>query len=201
MNIYYTCITGNYDTLTPINPVKGWRYICYTDNPELKSNVWEIVYLPTTEKLFRRVKLDPVSYLPEHNISIWVDGNIQIVDNIELLSSNKNYCLMSHPDRKNIFQEAKACINYNKDAPETINKQIQHYRKLGYNEHGLVATGVLIRRNTPENNMFNKLWLNEVLKHSVRDQLSFNFVAWLCSFPYETFPFLKGCKYYKHLKK
>jgi len=200
VNIYYTCITGNYDNLIAVKKVTGWRYICFTDNPNLKSNIWEVVYLPPAEKLFRRVKLDPVSYLPEHNISIWADGNIEILDDINSLSSNKNYCLMSHPDRKNIFQEAKACINYKKDAPGIINTQIQHYRSLGYNEPGLVATGVLIRRNTPENNMFNKLWLNEVLKFSVRDQLSFNYIAWLCSFEYETFPFLKGCKYYKHVK-
>lgn len=200
MKVLYTCITGNYDKLIPIKHCEGWTYICFTDNPNIKSDLWKVVYLPPAEKLFRRVKLNPWKYLPEHSVSIWTDGNIEILTDLNEFVKDKDYCLMTHPDRKNIFQEAKACIQYQKDRYSTITEQIKLYRSLGYNEQGLVATGVIVRLNTPKNNMFNLLWLNEVLKYSVRDQLSFNYVAWLCKFEYQTFKFLQGCKYYKHNK-
>ena len=39
----YTFIIGNYDTLkTPGVMTPGWDYICLTDNPTLKSTIWDV---------------------------------------------------------------------------------------------------------------------------------------------------------------
>lgn len=80
--VCYTCITGGYDRLKePLVVSKGIDYICFTDNPFLKSKVWqarpipkELDYLSNVKKQ-RIVKICPHRYLKEYDISIWVDGS------------------------------------------------------------------------------------------------------------------------------
>ena len=39
----YTFIIGDYDTLkTPNVMTEGWDYICFTDNPKLRSTCWDV---------------------------------------------------------------------------------------------------------------------------------------------------------------
>ena len=50
----YTAIIGDYDNLySSINNVKtdGWNYICFTDNKNLKSDFWKIIYVNKPENL------------------------------------------------------------------------------------------------------------------------------------------------------
>ena len=62
--VVYTAITGNYDELvTPsvINP--KFDYVCFTDNPNLKSNCWDIRLMEESEldgiRKARRYKILP----------------------------------------------------------------------------------------------------------------------------------------------
>ena len=45
-NVCYTCIIGNYDTLKdPKYITDNFDYICFTNNKNLKSNIWTIKYI------------------------------------------------------------------------------------------------------------------------------------------------------------
>lgn len=44
--------------------------------------------------------------------------------------------------------------------------------------NGLVECGIIIRKNNLENINFSKLWWNEFIKFSKRDQISFSYVLW-----------------------
>lgn len=200
IKIAYTCITNNYDTLKPITKEEGWRYICFTDDMNLESKDWEIVLLPRSDKLQRHVKLCPHQYLPKHDISVWVDGNLEIQCSLEDLIRDKNYCLMTHIERDNIYDELNACINRSKDDPKIMRAQVEHYKKEGLPRSGLVASGVMVRKNNKKNNKINEQWWEEVKKWSRRDQLSFPYVAWKNDFKYEVFHFLRGFKKTRHEK-
>ncbi len=202
--ILYTAIIGKYDTLEEVDPLGDWRYICFTDQ-DIKSESWEIVKVdpgerPHPEKLCRRIKIvGPEYFLPFHDISVWVDANITPSRDLDEFIKEKDYCLMQHPGRKDIYAEAIACIERNKDTPAVITEQIDKYvKEYGYMISGLVATGVLVRRLSKENSLINNLWWNEVERHSRRDQLSFNYVAHKTGFKYQTFPFLEGFSYKPH---
>ena len=42
----YTCITGNYDNLKDvIVKEKGVDYVCFTNNREITSSTWKIIYI------------------------------------------------------------------------------------------------------------------------------------------------------------
>ena len=49
--VVYTVITGKYDNLRSQPRIKGWDYICFTDDPELKSEFWDICQVPADDEL------------------------------------------------------------------------------------------------------------------------------------------------------
>lgn len=179
--VIYTAIANDYDSLKePLIISRGWDYICYTNNPHLRSIHWNIIYLPTlnTVKQVRELKIVP---LFDYDECIWIDGSIEI--RCDLNKFVENWCkrdltLMKHPQRNCIYEEAIACIKRKKDDPTIINNQMQIYKANNYPENnGLVATGLIYRKFTNELKKFCKKWNSHVQAYSLRDQLSFNFVA------------------------
>lgn len=190
--VVYTCITGGYDSLKePAYISDGFDYVCFTDNLELKSNVWEIRPLPKeTEELSqvkkqRYVKINPHKVLSEYDLSIWIDGNIipkgdmnEFVNSA--LKDDCNVYVPQHPIRQCIYDEAKAVVSMRKDKKEIVNPQIEGYEKEGFPKKcGLLQSNVLLRRHNEEDCIkLMEDWFAELKEKSHRDQLSFNYVSW-----------------------
>jgi hypothetical protein len=184
--VIYTAIFDYYDELKPPTVItEGWKYVCYTNNPLLKSDVWEVRYVKNKvlsgAKAARIIKIRFFDYIKDE-LSIWCDASMQI--NVDLNKfvkqyHKKDFTLLYHPSRDCTYMEAAACIKLNKDDATTINKQINQYHKEGLPKfNGMVQTGLMIRTNTYEVREHCKKWAIEVLKHSKRDQLSFNYCLW-----------------------
>lgn len=194
--VVYTAITGNYDTLKQPKVInKNIDYICFTDNQHLNGGAWRIRPIPidvrylSNVKKQRILKICPHRYLKDYDISIWVDGSFEIQD--DLLAFINQYDLEKcplyvriHPTRKCIYIEAEECIRQKKDDPQTINNQIEQYKKDGYPKNiGMVETGILLRKhNNKTCQLIDNAWATEILKHSHRDQLSFNYICWKMHF-------------------
>lgn len=190
--VCYTCITGNYDRLLdPLVVPDNIDFICFTDNLHQLSNIWQIRSVPkdldglSNVKQQRIVKICPHRYLSEYDVSIWVDGNFLIKNDLNKLlaqydlDKNPLYTRI-HPCRNCIYDEAQKCIEIGKDYADIIQQQVQQYKNVGYPKHiGMAETGVLIRKhNDSFCKKFGFEWATELLKHSHRDQLSFNYICW-----------------------
>lgn len=63
---------------------KDIDYICFTDNIDLLSDIWQIRLIPdelrnlSNVKKQRVIKICPHRYLREYDISIWIDGSMQV---------------------------------------------------------------------------------------------------------------------------
>ena len=194
--VVYTALTGHYDDLvTPEVVEDDFDYICFTDNPNLKSNFWEIRYMEELNlnevRKARRYKILPHKYLDEYDYSIWIDTNFDIHDSLKdyvnKYSKNHKLLAIAHEQRDCIYDEAEKCIEIQKDLPEIINKQMDKYQKEGYPKHnGLVASGILFR-NHHDKDVIKVMedWYSEVVNYSFRDQLSFNYVCWKNNFVYD----------------
>ena len=192
----YTAITGNYDELLiPEYVNDNFDYICFTDNKDLKSDFWEIRLMEELDldkiRKARHYKILPHLYLEEYDYSLWIDGNFRIIGNLEYFINEyaKNNKLMGiiHEERNCIYEEANACINLGKDSEEIISSQMKKYKVEGYPENqGLIASGILFRdHKDAEIIKLMEDWYKEVINHSKRDQLSFNYVCWKNSFNYD----------------
>ena len=199
--IAYTAIFGGKDKVENFiwydSPSK---FICFTDDEEAINDSITIVRVPPfnansnlSAKLY---KLFPHLFLKEYEFSIWFDGNMRIKDtcNPETLIENSlkdnDLALYAHPQRDCIYEEAAACIHDKLDLVPVLETQIQTYKKNNLPRHtGMGACGFLLRRHASRSliNLSN-LWWKEILKFSVRDQISFNYLVWRLQYAYFTIP-------------
>ena len=217
--VIYTCLTGNYENLVDPSVVsKDFDYVCFTDNMNLLSNVWKLKPIPnellhlSKVKQQRCIKICPHKYLSEYEISIWVDACIDIVGDMEeFLNSyccddNNSILIPKHTNRNCIYEEMKACFLSKKDTMDNMEPQINKYKEENYpSNNGLVQSNIVIRKHNNEQCIeVMEIWENELITHSHRDQLSFNYALWKTN-NYEIFKYLEqtlcNSKYFKWYPK
>ena len=196
-NVVYTSIFDNYDDIINQNLPSNWEWKCFSEDNSL--TLYE-----DGNRNAKKFKVLPHRYLQEYEYSIFIDGNMKVIGDvnelIEKYLQDANVALFSHSenslDRRNcIYEEAetilklgeknmkltpdRGILNY-KDNPEIIKKQIEKYRTLGYPTNNGLITGMVILRRHNENDSIKVMedWWKEIKYNSKRDQLSFNYVAW-----------------------
>lgn len=190
----YTTIIGDYDELhDPVIITPGWDYICFTDNDKIKSSIWQIRKIKVDPNLSNALQCRKISimfhkYLPGYDITVLVPGYSVVKINLdEFLDKcfskehRKKYdmVMMGHPHRRTVFEEAKFWKTHNKDPFNSIEKQINEYKKEGMPDIRVAACGFMIRElGNRRLERFCELWWEEVLKYSYQDQISFPFISW-----------------------
>ncbi len=193
--VVYTAIFDNYDPLwSPKYKSESCDYVCFSDNQKLRTKTWTLAQLSSEHLppalLNRKVKILPHLYFPDYEYSIYIDGNIEIIGDMEELvnkyiKDNLMAC-SQHQKRNCIYEEAEKCIELGKGDAHRIRRQMLNYRKVGYPKNfGLTDNSILLRRhNEPAVVKVMEDWWSELQNGSMRDQLSFNFVAWKHNFKY-----------------
>jgi len=197
--IVYTANIGGYDHFnTPTTYDKNIRYIMFTDNKIIKTDVWEINHVNflsddiTNRKKARYIKLNPHKVLPEHDISIWIDhcftprfnDAYELLKNMSFFKMNSEIMIFKHTWRTCIFSEAEEVLRKKLDEPKIVKSQMRRYMSEKFPQNlGLFETGFIVRNNNEHVNKFNELWWSEVSKGSGRDQLSNMYVSWKTKLP------------------
>ena len=198
--VLYTCLFGDYMELQDAysSDIGDFDRVCFTDDETQKSHFWDIVLIektglgPRIES--RAPKLLPHRYLADWEHSLYVDARVRFKTNpLELLREevlqDRPFKSFAHPWRNCVYEEAEVIIEQGICKEADVRRQMDHYRLNGYPEgNGLIAGTVLLRRhNDPQLVEFMELWHSHMLHFTYRDQLSFNFCAWLKGFQYDTF--------------
>ncbi|MFH7906813.1 glycosyltransferase domain-containing protein [Enterobacter cloacae] len=199
--VVYTAIFGDYDLLQePKRKESNIDYICFTDNQEVKSSKWHVVYISNDEInnksiLNRKYKFFPHLFLKNYDQSLYIDGNIQIQsDDINLAFdealSEYDISIPPHPDRDCLYEEADVCISLGKGVSEKIKTQIEKYKSECYPKHnGLYENNTIFRNhNKPEIKNLMNLWYEELNSNSGRDQLSLCYLMWKNCLKCKPFP-------------
>ena len=223
--VIYKVILNNYDgDLNPKFINYDFDYLYYTNNLNnylLNNNsIWQYIQIPkkisfsklSPSKQNRCLKINAYKYLPsKYNFSIYIDGNIIIVKDINLLLyelkkkyNDSSFYVPIHPDRDCIYEEAKVVLNRRKDRHKYVNPQIKKIKNDGFPEHyGLSENNILIRMHKdPTIINFMKKWWKMIKKGSKRDQLSFIYISWKYNF--KNFAFIDRKlikKYFKIIRK
>ncbi|MBE5879949.1 MAG: DUF616 domain-containing protein [Lachnospiraceae bacterium] len=196
--VVYTAITGNYDNVKePLHIMQGVDYYLFTNNPNVKSDNWKVIFIDNEEeldnvRLARKIKILGHEILESYDYSIWVDGKLQIQDDLgEYISDNEagNAILcFNHPTHDCVYQEVELCESLQKDSSEIMQEQINRYRDEGYPQgNGMIDSACLVRDlHDKQLQETMRIWWNEVLHGSRRDQLSFNYSCWKNNQRYDT---------------
>ncbi|MCR5840852.1 MAG: DUF616 domain-containing protein [Bacteroidales bacterium] len=184
----YTCIIGGYDELQqPRVLEEGFDFICYVGKGEKtqeRIGVWEIRELPESlgEPALdaRWPKMHPHLLLPEYEYSVWIDGNIALLDgtlyraaHIKAAAGVK-YSGVTHPDRDCSYEEARKCFDMKYLTAFGLLRVWLFLALHGLPRHaGLNENNIIFRRHgDPDVVALDELWWDRVLHLSRRDQLS-----------------------------
>jgi len=187
--VVYTALFGDYDCFQePAENFEGCDFVYFTDNEDLKSDVWKIHVIKTPDltpgMMNRRYKILPHSYVREYNQSLYVDANIRIMGNPRDLAARylkeHDIAAPKHFSRNCVYEEAKACIILGRSDLHGALAQMKYYKAQDYPKHnGLMENGILLRNhNNPLVITTMEDWWNELHTWTQRDQLSLMFVAW-----------------------
>lgn len=174
--VVYTAIFGGYDQLRePRQRASGVQYICYTDNPNLKSDAWQIrLCQPTGDPWLQAKRFKILAHEALNcDISLWIDGRIGLHDlNGSIEHFNAELSLRRHPQRSCIYAEATHCKRVRRGDPERIDAAVARYASEGHPaNYGLWMGGVVLRKHTPSVEAFNREWWRELVAGTSRDQI------------------------------
>ena len=187
----YTAIFGDFDVLKDPPRMKNTSYYCFTDNPTVRTNIWDIsvVEVPNGEHprlSAKRFKTMPHRFLPPgHRYSIYIDGSLILfnptfVERCLASLDRWGIACMTHPESNCIYDEAAGCAPLEKYRNQPILAQVEHYRTLGYPaQHGMPACGIIVRDS--ENEKVTKIgeeWYQENILWTYQDQLSLPYLLW-----------------------
>lgn len=184
----YTCIVGAYDELQqPVVLEAGFDFICFVGRGEktaARIGAWEIRELPETRgdaSLDSRwAKMHPHVLLPDYAVSVWIDGNIALLDGSLYVAAQAKaaegvkYSGVPHPDRDCTYAEARKCFDMKYLTAWGLLRVWAFLALHGLPRHaGLTENNLIFRRHTdPGIVALDELWWDRVLHLSRRDQLS-----------------------------
>ncbi|MCQ2147401.1 MAG: DUF616 domain-containing protein [Bacteroidales bacterium] len=182
----YTCVTGGYDKLSsPKNLPEDFGWFCFT------ASIGEETKAPRDCRdnidIARWHKMHPESVIPnEYDYSVWIDGNIQIVDSRfydiirNLINDNVKYAGIKHPQRDDVFEEAYKIICNGKESLCNMTRVTRFLKREGMPRHsGLDETNVIFRAHkSSEIIAFDNLWWNTYFNYPHRDQMSHPYCMW-----------------------
>lgn len=194
--VVYTCMFGYSEPFNDFvyEPADDIDFICFTDDPDLRSPFWRMQRLPRglldPVRAAKRVKILAHRHVSEYDESLYLDNLVrlkqppgELFDRFLTPSASPLVCFR-HPNRNCIYDEARLVQELGFDDPARIEAQMQFYRRLGYPpNNGLMKSGFLLRRHSdPSVIRLMETWFEQVLCFSLRDQLSFMVAAWALQF-------------------
>ena len=197
----YTCIVGAYDALQqPVVLDAGFDFICFVGQGEKTAGrigAWEIRELratfgtPTLDA--RWAKTHPQELLPDYEYSVWIDGNIALLDGSLFAAAQAKaaagvlFCGVPHPDRDCTYAEARKCFDMKYLNLCGLLRVWAFLFFHGLPRHaGLIESNLLFRRHAdPQIVALDELWWDRIVHLSRRDQLSLRWCARRCGIAWD----------------
>lgn len=187
--VIYTVLTGGYDTINQPQFVDArFDYILFTDDvKDTQIGIWQVRSIPYENndktRLSRYPKMHPNELLTEYVASLYIDANIQIIDQriydkvVALYEQGVDWASIKHPWRDCIYDEAY--VAYGLDTEANIFRWCHRLREENYPRHnGLLENGVTFRTHNDKTKKINTEWWNLYENYTRRDQLTLMYVLW-----------------------
>jgi hypothetical protein len=184
----YTALVGGYEHLNEQPAARGSSldFVCLTDDETLTSETWRVVHVPPAfpadpVRSARALKILGHPEVDRYERTVWADNSVVLRrDPAFLLASvdRTPFALPGHWERRSVQDEFGAVLDLGYDDEARVHEQLNAYL---LEDPDLLtevphATTVLVRRRCPEVAAAMRLWMDQVLRYSRRDQLSVDYV-------------------------
>ncbi|MDL2246082.1 DUF616 domain-containing protein [Methanobrevibacter sp. OttesenSCG-928-K11] len=190
--LIYTAFTGDYDNLKEPDFIdENCDYICFTENPNLTSDIWDIKLMEPSNlddnRKAKRYKVLPHKYFSEYKYSFWIDGTFRIKGSLrEYIYKYINSPMLCaiHPERECLYVEANVSCIFSRYSDYTVAKQVKRYEEDNMpTDYGLPALGAIFRQhNNPKIIELMNRWWDEISEYTNQDQLSLTYLMWKLNF-------------------
>ncbi|MCF8463907.1 MAG: DUF616 domain-containing protein [Flavobacteriales bacterium] len=184
--LVYTAIFGSEDSSISLSnrdaAPANTDFICFTDNPNLQSEDYIIVFVkpnfsdPTRNA--RQIKVCGTEHMKDYTVAIWHDYSLTMdcskLSELIEFASKYTISLFNH-DETCSYAEARKCIELKKDKVSVLVTQMLVYalaKKLP-TRNGVFETGIIvIDVETYFGSPLQLKWWRDIDRFSKRDQLS-----------------------------
>jgi len=192
----YTALLGGYEQLNEDQPRDSrLPFICFTDDPRLRSTTWDIRLVEPAFPLDlvrsqRDIKLRGHPALDEFSESMYIDNSVTLTvppeDLLRDWLAEEDLALVRHSNRVTVLDEFTEVLRQGLEEPARLFEQLDHYAALAPDilERRPLWAAVMARRRTPSVDAFFAQWFDHVLRYSRRDQLSLVYVLESTSIPF-----------------
>lgn len=185
-SVVYTALIGSYEVLQeqPVGLKSRAEFICFTDNPSLKSTTWTIRVIDDPQlidqvRTARRLKIVRPVEVQLFERSLWIDNRVILkVDPDEILdqwlAGSVQIAMPLHDHRDRVRDEFAQVLRAGLDDPRRVRRQLSHYDDY-FGETLTQAplwTALIARRRSLSVEHFERVWWDQVAVFSRRDQLS-----------------------------
>jgi len=186
-----SALYGGYDNLKdPVEQNGDVEYICITDNPNLRSDVWQMVYWPKPQMTpflaAKAPKMHPAMYCNAPR-SVWVDMSVQILSPdfaVEAAECARDgFATWPHPWNPNLDAEASESVQQFRYQQQLLPAQIRRFYTEGVPRDASVRhTAVVARAHNAVTEMVGFRWAAEY-DWSMADQIGFVYAMWRVGAP------------------
>lgn len=182
----YTAMIGAYETPLdqPIAKDSSIDFICFTDDPNLRSDEWEVRLVDRTMtrdavRSARALKTIGHPSLAQYEETLWIDNRVRLLTDpatvLDAWLAEGDLAVPRHSYRADVVTEFQAVLEAGLDEASRVYEQLHHYSESAPQllRHAVPWTGIMARRHTPEVNAAMEQWFHHILRYSRRDQLSF----------------------------
>jgi len=164
-----TVNTGGYEPIREVSkPNKDVEYVCVTDNPDLKSKTWKLIYIPDIWFLY--VKHHPYEFISS-DVCLWLDGSYQLIDDPTdafvkpFIESNKELSISLHDKRWNVVEEAMMWVYIRNFSFPNAERFIIKILAEQYRQATLFQTSCILSKKTAD--VLNIFYLVSELEHEL----------------------------------
>lgn len=201
--VIYTAMTGGYDNILQPRVIdERFDYVLFSnDIVDKYVGTWEVRPIPQVfnndnKRMSRYPKTHPETMLAEYKASLYIDANIQILDEwvyercvelyklkiehagIELVMTGRD-CIYDHA--------YDMCLNLLEHDYVAI-KQCQALYNEGFPRHfGLNENNIIFRTHTKKMKEVDEEWWSWIVNYSGRDQFSYMYCLWKYKVPLNYF--------------
>lgn len=192
--VIYTVLTGGYDdVLQPQVVDERFDFVLFSnDIKDGEAGIWGIRPIPRVvddggKRLSRYPKTHPETLLADYKASLYIDANIQIMDQwvydrfVELYGQNIEYAgvKLVLTGRDCIYEHSFDMVQVLVEHDYVAIRQCHELYKRGFPSHfGLNENNVIFRIHTERMKRADEEWWWWIVNYSNRDQFSYMYCLW-----------------------
>lgn len=182
--VVYTTIFGESDSLKPA-PSGADACICFTDqhHESIDPQGWRLVPWVAADPRREawRLRCVPHQLFGEYSRVIWIDASFTLIDLPRLLADAGKAPIagLRHHERRSYIAEARRLVRIGQANETDVNRQLEVYRRAGFEGSHLSISCLLVRRRTDAVREFNETWLRQIQGYlGDNTQVSLDYSAW-----------------------